>query len=167
MHVDKTCRLLALAREVASEDEDFQTVLGPGEGDRRTQRFMRQLQERAVHLFDADYAERKVCGETSLSVDFYFPDEQTIVEVALGLPNPGSEFEKDVLKAIMAQEYGIEVRRLFFISRPGSAKKCAQPGRAAVKQWAHSKHKLRIEIHELKGKPRVRKPRTPLHMTPS
>lgn len=79
---------------------------------------------------------------------------KTIVEVALGLPNPSAEFEKDILKAIMAQESGFNVRRLFFISRPGGVKKCSQPGRTKVKEWAHAKHGLTIEVHELEGEPR-------------
>jgi len=157
MQDDKTLKLLALARDIASTDANFHSALGPGEGDRRTQLFMRLLRERAARMFGADYAERKVCGETSLAVDFYIPEEETIVEVALGLPNSGSEFEKDVLKAIMAQEFGNGVRRLFFISRPGAAKKCSQPGRTAVMEWAFSKHHLQIEIHELEGEPRIRK----------
>lgn len=95
-----------------------------------------------------------MCGETSFAADFYFPEEATIVEVALGLPNPASEFEKDVLKAIMAQDFGYRVRRLFFISRAGSLKKCDQPGRTAVRQWAQTKHQLQIEVHELGGEPR-------------
>lgn len=159
---DKAMKLLELARELAATDATFDSVLGPGDGDRRTQVFMRQLRERAAGVFGTDYAERKVCGETSLAVDFYFPDEETIVEVALGLPNPGTEFEKDVLKAIMAQDYGHSVRRLFFISRPGAVRKCSQPGRAAVSLWANSKHRLQIEVHELEGAPRVRKRRTRL-----
>lgn len=157
MSIDKAIRLLALAREIASADAAFHSVLGPGAGDRRTQKFMRELRDQAAREFGTDYAERKVCGETSLAVDFYFPDEATIVEVALGLPNPGSEFEKDVLKAVMAQELGNNVRRLLFISRPGALKKCAQPGRTAVIQWALSKHQLQIEILELDGQPRARK----------
>jgi hypothetical protein len=157
MNADKTIRLLALARELASTDGSFRSVLGPGAGDRRTQKFMRELRERAARAFGQDYAERKVCGETSLAVDFYFPEEATIVEVALGLPNAGSEFEKDVLKAVMAQELGNPVRRLVFISRPGGARKCAQPGRAAVIHWALAKHQLQIEVLELEGERRVRK----------
>ena len=159
MSNEKATKLLALAREIASTSHDFHAVLGPGVGDRATHAFMRTLRERAVDAFGHDYSERKVCGETSLAVDFYFPDEGTIVEVALGLPNPASEFEKDILKAIMAQELGHSVRRLFFISRLGAAKKCAQPGRTAVREWAHSKHQLTIEVHELDGQPRLRRRR--------
>ena len=90
-------------------------------------------------------------------MDFYVAEEQTIVEVALGLPNPGSEFEKDVQKAIIAQDYGFEVRKLIFISRPGASKKCLQPGRTAIIDWAKSKHRLEIEVHDLPGEPRRRK----------
>ena len=45
------------------------------------------MQKRAHAEFEIECWERKICGETSYAVDFYFPDEATIVEVALGLPN--------------------------------------------------------------------------------
>lgn len=156
MGSDRPTTLLALAHKIASAKPDFQAVLGPGVGDRATHAFMRELRELALDAFGRDYSEQKVCGETSLAVNFYFPKERTIVEVALGLPNPASEFEKDILKAIMAQEFGYNVRRVFFISRPGAVKKCAQPGRTAVKEWAGVKHQLLIEVHELEGEPRRR-----------
>lgn len=157
MGIDKPTQLLALAREIAGENPTFHEVRGPGPGDHATGRFMRQLRDRAVRAFGEDYSERKLCGETSLAVDFYFPEEATVVEVALGLPNPASEFEKDILKAIMARDYGNEVRRLFFISRPGAAKKCSQPGRTAMREWARAKHRLVVEVHELAGEPRRRR----------
>ena len=131
MNQDRAARLLELARAIAAAHPNFQTVQGPGDGDRATHAFMRELRERATAAFGVDCAERKICGSTSFAVDFYFPEEATVVEVALGLPNPASEFEKDILKAIMAQDYGFAVRRLFFISRAGAQKKCSQPGRTA------------------------------------
>jgi hypothetical protein len=97
-----------------------------------------------------------LCGETGFAVDFYFQSEETIVEVALGLPNPQSEFEKDVLKAIIAKELGSPVRRLMFISRAGGEKKCSQPGRKAVIAWARERHGLLIEVYDLPGEPRKR-----------
>lgn len=148
--------LVELARGIAAENPDFQAVLGPGVGDRSTHAFMRRLRATAMQIFGVDYSERKICGQTSLAVDFYFPDDQVIVEVALGLPNPASEFEKDVLKAVMAQETGHAVKRLLLISRPGGARKCSQPGRNAVIAWAQSKHDLLVEIADLHGTPRKR-----------
>ena len=149
-HMDKPARLLELAREIASAIPDFGKVKGPGAGDRATQSFMRKLGDRAHKAFGEDHSEKKICGDNKFAVDFYFPEEATIVEVALGLPNPASEYEKDILKALMAQDLGHEVRRLFFISRPGAAKKCSEPGRDALTQWA-AKHQLAIEVHELAG----------------
>lgn len=157
---DRPLVLLAIAREIASGNPEFQAALGPGAGNLATNAFLQEIQKRARIEFDgADFCEQKVCGDNALAVDFYFPEEATIVEVALGLPNPASEFEKDVLKAIMAQELGHEVKRLFFISRPGAARKCSQPGRVAVKKWALENHQLQIEVHELSGEPRRRRSR--------
>jgi len=152
--------LLVLAREIAAANPGFQAVLGPGAGDRATGEFMRNLRARAKEALGHDYSEQRVCGDTAFAVDFYFPDEETIVEVALGLPNPASEFEKDILKAVMAQENGYKVARLFFISRPGAVKKCSQPGRSAFTLWAHDKHGLSIEVHEVEGQPRLRRRRS-------
>jgi len=153
---DRPARLLTIARAIAEGIPDFQIVRGPGDGDRATHAFMRDLREQASAAFGRDYAEQKICGETALAADFYFPEEATVVEVALGLPNSASEFEKDILKAIVAQDYGYAVTRLFFISRAGAAKKCSQPGRRSLIAWAKTKHELVVEVHELGGEPRLR-----------
>jgi hypothetical protein len=160
MSKDRSNILVAMAREIASSRPDFQAVLGPGAGDHATGSFMAELRQRAADAFGEDCSEKKICGENSLAVDFYFEEEGTIVEVALGLPNPSTEFEKDILKAIMAQDCGNSVRRLVFVSRPGAEKKCNQPGRSAVRKWAYSKHGLLIEVNDLHGEPRVRKHRS-------
>jgi hypothetical protein len=57
----------------------------------------------------------------------------------------------------MAKECGHDVRRLVFISRPGAAKKCRQPGHAAMIRWAREKHSLEVDVLELDGEPHVRR----------
>ncbi len=156
----QTTTLIELAREISRALPDFQVVLGPGAGDKATHAFMRELRQKAIQALGEDHSERKLCGETSLAADFYLQSEGTIVEVAMGLANPATEFEKDILKAIMAQECGFDVRRLVFICRAGGEKKCRQPGRAAMRLWAESKHGLSIEVHDLHGVPRTRKRRS-------
>jgi hypothetical protein len=131
-------------------------VLGPGAGDRSTHRFMDRLRVGALEAFGEDLSERRICGDNAFAVDFYFAEEATIVEVALGLAYPNTEFEKDVLKALMAQEEGHVVNRLVFISRAGAEKKCSQPGRMAVRNWAKQRHDLDIEVYDLPGEPRQR-----------
>ena len=154
---DRPFQLLELARSTANSIPDFQRVLGAGEGDRATNAFMKTLRARAVDVFGEDFSEKKICGQNSFAVDFYFAREKTLVEVALSLEKPQCEFEKDILKAIMAQELGNAVTRLLFICRPGGAKKCKQPGRAAIGEWAQRKHSLSTEVHDLDGEPRVRR----------
>jgi hypothetical protein len=149
-------RLHLLARALAAKDAEFQSTLGPGLGDHRTSAFIKSLRALANKEFGHDHAEQKICGDSSFAVDYYFRDEATIVEIALGLPNPNSEFEKDILKALMAVEAGNPVRHLIFISRPGGVKKCSQPGRAGIIRWARAKHRLNIEILDLDGEPRRR-----------
>lgn len=148
--------LIRIARELAEADAHFQAVKGPGAGDRATAAFLATVQRRAHDEFGIECWEKKICGETSYAVDFYFPDEAAIVEVALGLPNPSSEFEKDIFKAVIAQDYW-PVRRLVFISRAGGEKKCEQPGRQALRNWAAQKHQLSVEVYDLPGIPRVRR----------
>lgn len=117
---------------------------------------MKELARRANARFREDISERKICGKTGLRVDFYFDVERTVVEVALGLPNPLSEFEKDILKAIIARETCAGVDRLIFISRAGGKAKCQQPGRASFVEWARRFHNLVIDVHDLPGERRCR-----------
>ena len=152
----KSIRLLEIVRSIAADNPAFQDVLGPGAGDRSTNVFMQRVRQRAMAEFGIDYSEKRISGDNSLAVDFHFPDEMVIVEIALGLANPASEFEKDVLKAIMAMETGQPVRTLMFMSRPGGAAKCRQSGRSAVMAWAKAKHGLDIDVYDLHGEPRKR-----------
>lgn len=145
----KATQLLELARKIAASKKDFNVVRGQGDGNRATNEFMKQLRSEAKKRFKKDFSEQKICGKTGQAVDFYFSDEETIVEVALGLRYPNSEFEKDILKAIMAKDQKHKVSRLFFISRPGAKKKCDQPGRKAFKDWAQKKNGIHVEIQEI------------------
>lgn len=88
-------------------------------------------------------------GPNSWAVDFYFPKDGVIVEVALGLKNPNTEYEKDILKALMVKELGNYVYKLVFITKPRGIKKCNQPGRKAVKGWLLESNQIEVEVLEL------------------
>ena len=147
--IDKVDRLVALAQEVADERPTFFSIKGPSVGDHDTASFMRELRKRATDEFGEDYSERKVCGRNNLCVDFYFEDESTIVEIALGLRNPTSEYERDLLKALMAKEAGYSVNRLLFVSKPGALKRLRQPGATAIASWAERLHGLKVGVIEI------------------
>jgi hypothetical protein len=142
-------RLLALAQAVADERPTLFVSKGPGVGDKDTNAFVAELRRRAHAAFGTDHAEQTICGASGLRVDYYFPGDATIVEVAFLLKNSPSEFEKDILKAIMAQENGQPVRQLVFIAKPGALKSCNAPGRRSIIDWAARAHGLTISIFEL------------------
>ena len=138
-----------LAREIAIKTPDFNHPKGAGVGDIATLIFMRTLRQHVEKTLGNRYAEKKICGNNNLTVDFYIPEEKTIIEVALGLKNPTSEFEKDVLKALIAKENGCEVTQLIFLAKKGAIKKRSEPSSKAIISWAESNHEIKIQIKEL------------------
>jgi hypothetical protein len=150
--MNKVDRLVAIAQALADERPTFFDIKGPSAGDHDTAAFLKELRYRAGVEFGFDYSERKVCGANNLCVDFYCPEDETIVEVALALRNPTSEYERDPLKALMAKETGYSVSRLLFVSKPGATKRLSQAGAAAMAAWAQRLHGLRVDLYELLNK---------------
>ncbi|MDN7124542.1 hypothetical protein J6I90_06580 [Pseudidiomarina sp. 1APP75-32.1] len=115
--------LFELAQELANNTYGFFHSKGPGIGNHATNQYVRTLAEKANRKFGEDYSEKTISGTSALAVDYYFDDEATIVEVAFGLKNPNTEYEKDVLKAVMAKQNGNAVKKLVFFTKPGGKKK--------------------------------------------
>ena len=92
--------LYAIASSIAHETDSFFDTKGPGAGNLSTNQFIDLVRSRAEQAFGEDYSEQKICGDNSMAGDFYFPEEQTVVEIALGIKNPNTEFEKDILITI-------------------------------------------------------------------
>jgi hypothetical protein len=146
--MNRANQLADIAQSLVDEWPNFFQKKGAGPGDLDTNTFMKELRSRAAAAFGDDFAERRICGENKLTPDYYFPDEATIVEVAMGLRNPSSEFERDILKAIMAQEAGNSVRRLLFLSKPGAVARCSQPWLRAFADWAFRVRNITVEVSE-------------------
>ena len=149
MPITHAQRLYQLANELALITPRLLENKGAGPGNRVTNDFIAELRSRAIEEFGCDHSEMNICGMNSLAVDYYFPFEETIVEIALGLRNPINEFEKNILKAVMARSMGNAVSRLVFLSKPGAIAECNQPGRLAVKEWVEVTHGVSLEIYEL------------------
>jgi hypothetical protein len=141
-------QLVKIAQSLVDEWPNFFLKKGAGPGDLDTNAFMIELRSRAATVLGEDFGERRICGDNKLAPDYYFPDETTIVEVAMGLRNPSSEFERDILKAIMGQEAGNPVTRLLFLSKPGALNRCSQPGLRAFTDWARRAHNITVEVRE-------------------
>jgi len=147
--ITKAERLLLIAQAIADETPNFFVAIGEGAGNLRSNAFMNELQRRAQSTFGRNYSEAKLCGDNKLAVDFYFPEEETVVEVAGMLSAPNSEYEKDIFKCLLAQEKGATIHKLMFIAKPGAAKVQNQPGRVAIARFVFNRFDLQITVEEL------------------
>jgi hypothetical protein len=147
--MSKAQQILQLAETLAHEDATFFRIAGPGAGDHRTNAYVAELRSRATAYFGHDFSEARICGDTGLRVDYFLPDEHTIVEIAFSLRNSASEFERDILKAVVAQESGCDVRRLVFLCKPGGEARHQAPASRAFMNLVHARHGIVIEIHDI------------------
>jgi hypothetical protein len=141
-----TNAVLDLAQKLSEKYQDHFVIKGPGIGDRETNRFINGLRVEVHAKFDDEDKKQAVYSEfrlfntmNSIRVDYWFPDEGTILEIAFGLRNPLSEFERDVLKAVTARDAGLPVSKLVLLSKPGALKRLGAPWYQHVIRWAKKK----------------------------
>jgi hypothetical protein len=146
----KRQQIISLAREIAAATPDFHIIKGPGTGDKANHDFMSTLRSRAKEAFRRDYAEKQISGDTKAAVDFYIPEEKTIIEVALNLRFPLSEFHKDIFKTLLARDKGKNVDHLVFVSKPGARKRHQEPFSQAIIHWVKKHYSINVTIEELK-----------------
>lgn len=142
--------LFDLAQKIANERPTFFDKKGPGIGNIDTSKFMGELKKQAKDKFGCDLAEQPICGDNNSTVDFYFREERTIVEVALSLSNSPSEFEKDIIKAILALKVGGHpIKKLLFISKPKAEKRRKEPLSRSIISWVKKDYGIDVKIKEL------------------
>jgi len=148
--MDKTTELIQIAKSIASNTPAFHSIKGPGIGDHATRAFMLEMRKRAYDAFGQDYSEKKISRPTNFAVDFWFPEEMTVVEFALTLRNSSSEFHKDIFKVLLAVDSGEKVDKLVFISKPGAIKRHSEPASKAIANWLKKKYGIETAIIEIK-----------------
>ncbi len=146
----KSDHLLLLAQGIAEQTSGFFDKKGPGVGDHATGAFVRSLRQLAKEVFGADYSEKVVCKGAGFRFDFFFPDEGTAVEFAFGLHNPNSEFERDILKCVLAIEDGCAVRKLILVGKPGAIVRLGAPAPKAIVALVGKRFDLAVEVLELR-----------------
>jgi hypothetical protein len=146
----KSDHLLLLAQGIVDQASDFFEKKGPGIGDHATGAFVRGLRQLAKDVLGADYSEKVACKAAGFRFDFFFPDEGTAVEFAFGLHNPNSEFERDILKCILAIEDGCKVRKLVLVGKPGAIVRLGAPAPKAIVDLVRKRFDLAVEVLELR-----------------
>jgi hypothetical protein len=109
---------------------------------------MAQLNQWVAAEFGRDYVEPKLCG-TRQSVDFFVPPEQVVLEVELSLSRSHNNFERDILKVLLAKDRGVDVSTLLLLGDHGSVARHAEPASRAVIAWVRKHYGLRVLVHDL------------------
>jgi len=146
---DQADRFKLLAQRLAESTPRFFDIKGAGDGDHATNAFMKSLRILAQEQFGAELHEKICVPGANFRFDFYLPDEGTVIEIALSLRNPNSEFEKDLLKCILAQRQGLAIKYLLLISKPGGMKKALEPGRKRMAELAEADFGIKVEVWDL------------------
>jgi hypothetical protein len=145
-----TSKLIDLARSEARKIHKFNEPLGPGKGNKRSNDFTRRLRWLAeTRLQSAIQAEHPTISGANYRFDYFIPSEKTVIEIALSLHNANTEFEKDIMKVLLAKYHGLDIRRLVFLGKTGSESRMQEAGPAALKAYAKSKYKLIIDVIEI------------------
>ncbi len=143
--------LYGLTDRLARKDHRFY-VRGPGKADRASDRFVKKVARHAkARLGSRVRSEEPVTDKASLRFDFYLPRERTAVEIALGLGNPASEWEKDLFKALLARHHGKGIRKLVFFTLPKGIKVRSSPSSLEEIRYLGARG-IQVELRQLRGR---------------
>lgn len=141
--------LYMLAIRLANSTPGFYDIKNAGAGDHASNQYMKNLRILAKETFGCDMSEKRVCKDTKHAFDFYIPEEGTVVEVALSLRNPTSEYERDIFKCLLAREDGLSIESLLFISKPGAMARHDAAGSKRIRDLVLKHFGVWVDIMEL------------------
>lgn len=148
--VTKTQVIYNLSQEIADDLPDMFRKKGSGEGNHFTNQYMSRLNTVVKDTLGRSYVEQKICEPTVQCVDFYVPEEATIIEVELSLYNVHTNLERDIFKALLAKEAGHPVSTLFLIGKEPAKERHNQPTSRAIIDFIKKHHDLNIVIEDIR-----------------
>lgn len=123
---------------------------GPGGGNLNTNHFMAVLRSRVLQAIGEGFDEQMICGpDNQMRVDFYIPKESTVIEIALNLDNPNSEYERDLFKVILAKKTGHSITTLILVGCHGAINRQNSPSSQAMRSLLHEDYQISVVIQEL------------------
>jgi hypothetical protein len=146
----KTQIIHNLAQQVADELPDMFRKKGPGEGNLFTNQYMSRLNAAVAATVGKSYVEQKICDPTDQCVDFYVPEESTIIEVELSLYNVHTNLDRDIFKALLAKDAGHRVATLLLIGKEPAKERHTQPASRALIDFVKRHHDLNVVIEDIK-----------------
>jgi hypothetical protein len=151
-HLTKTQQIYTLAQEAADALPDMFSKKGPGAGNHFTNKYMARLNAVVKDTLGRSYIEQKICEPTDQCVDFYVPEESTIIEVELSLYNVHTNLDRDIFKALLAKDAGHSVSTLLLIGKEPAKERHKQPASRALIDFVKKHHDLTVVIEDIKKK---------------
>jgi len=146
----KSQTILNIAQRVADEIPDMFRKKGPGEGNHFTNKYMSRLNNAVTAILGKSYVEQKICEPTGQCVDFYVPEEATIIEVELSLYNVHTNLDRDIFKALLAKDAGHSVSTLLLVGKEPAKERHTQPASRALIDFVKRHHDLNVVIEDIR-----------------
>jgi len=110
--------VVQMARTLVADWPRFSPMLPPEVARHGIRAFKTELRSRAFAHFCVDYAEKPICGG-NLTLDYLIGN--AAVEIAMDLREENSEFERDILRVLIAESELNTISHLLFLAKPGHA----------------------------------------------
>jgi len=149
----KTQIIYELAQQTANEIPDMFRKKGAGEGNRFTNQYMARLNKAVTSMIGGSYIEQRICHPTDQSVDFFIPEESTIIEVELSLYNVHTNLDRDIFKALIARDAGYAISTLLLIGKEPAKERHNQPSSRALIDFVKRHHELKVIIEDIMRMP--------------
>jgi hypothetical protein len=146
---DRIDRFKFAVQRIAESTPGFFETKGPGKGNLATNLFVKNLHVIAKTIFGDDLSEKQCIHGAKLCFDFYLEEEATVIEIALSLDKPNSEYEKDLLKCILAKKERLAIKTLLFICKPGGMKANLAPGKKCLADLCKKDFDISVEFYEI------------------
>lgn len=113
---------------------------------------LNHLKRRVSEELGSETVNRFLSGQNHQPVDFWVEDERAIVEMEFDIFSSPPILEKEIFKALLAKDAGIDVRYLIIIGDPGSALLSRAPTSSSVIEWVGRYHQIMVQVWELTDK---------------
>lgn len=147
--MSKAEQIFRLAQEVAAS-YDLLNARRAGSGDSYTREVINCLKSRVIEELGAGVVNQFLSKANRQAVDFWLEEEQTIMSVEHILWSSEPSLEKEIFKALLAQDAGKDVRHLILIGDPGSIRRWQTPTPSSVMDWLGRKHGIHVQLWELR-----------------
>lgn len=96
-------------------------------------------------------SEKKISNDVGYRFDYYIPEENTVVEIALSANNANTEFEKDIFKVLLFNDANPmnKIEHLVLIGKNGIVNRLKENGPSAIRNFVKKHFNIQIDVLEI------------------